>query len=459
MRKDARQQQRGSRVLHEQMHAAETAFSGSSLKHGALRSATTGSPVMERWVHENGVHEHISIPNTGSHRKSASSYVTYHHKTQASPTQRGVRPALKMARGGVDLSTETLLHGHRSRAEEAGAGSPQSRGSRSRRYQPGQQSLATSPASLRSTNQARSQHTANGGASVSAPTSSTTSSPSHLEGSSSSTQVSPKRRQTTLAEFGRTLMASKRVPNADGALVARTPKSSPRFRSGAAGAGGEDSAADLAAAAMANTSPANCADGSSVSNVLQETPRSGAALGDAPLGTRNGVGRRRSGGSHYSAHSLHSDSGSPRSGSGSPTSARSSIRHRNSDGGAGSNSSTGAASSIAQTTGEAFGEDMAIKIVQHHKDVTPTAKLGAGLKRIEGTGRTPLVLVAFGALNPVHLNHLRMFQTARAYIEAHTDFGVIGGYVIIGRALGYSILCAKLSALWLGSLRFALDCN
>ena len=66
---------------------------------------------------------------------------------------------------------------------------------------------------------------------------------------------------------------------------------------------------------------------------------------------------------------------------------------------------------------------------QHHKDVTPTAKLGAGLRRIAGTGRTPLVLVAFGALNPVHLNHLRMFQTARAFIERNTDFGVIGGYL------------------------------
>lgn len=446
MRKDGHHQQ-GSSALHAQMHEAETSFSGSSLKHGALRSATTGSPVMERWVHENGVHEHISIPGAGYHKKSASSYVTYHHKTQASPTQRGVRPALKMVRGGIGLSTETLLHGHNT--EEAGAGSPQSHGSRSRRYQPGHHPAATSPVSMRSANQARSQHTANGGASVSGATSSTTSSPSHLEGSS--TQTSPKRRQTTLAEFGRTLMASKRMFNADGASVASTSKSSPRLRSAAADdverGEEESSAADFAAAAMADTSPANCTDGGTGSRVdngerlrrvRQETPRSGAALGDAPLvTTRNGVGRKRSGSSQFSAHSLYSDSGSPRSGSSSSSPTTSSARNAHTrnrdggggDGGAGGNASTGAAyaSSIAQTTGEAFGADMAIKIVQHHKDVTPTAKLGAGLKRIEGTGRTPLVLVAFGALNPVHLNHLRMFQTARAYIEAHTDFGVIGG--------------------------------
>jgi nicotinamide mononucleotide adenylyltransferase len=60
---------------------------------------------------------------------------------------------------------------------------------------------------------------------------------------------------------------------------------------------------------------------------------------------------------------------------------------------------------------------------------TPLWKLVTGMKRLEGTERTPLVLVAIGKFNPVNLMHLHTFEVAKQYLERHTHYGVIGGYM------------------------------
>ena len=66
---------------------------------------------------------------------------------------------------------------------------------------------------------------------------------------------------------------------------------------------------------------------------------------------------------------------------------------------------------------------------ERHKGLTPTAKIKRGLERLKGTGRTAVVLVSWGAFNPIHLNHIRMFQCARKMLEAKTSFGVVGGFI------------------------------
>lgn len=63
------------------------------------------------------------------------------------------------------------------------------------------------------------------------------------------------------------------------------------------------------------------------------------------------------------------------------------------------------------------------------KALTPTGKIKRGLERLKGTGRTPVVLVSWGAFNPIHLNHIRMFQCARSMLETQTSFGVVGGFI------------------------------
>ena len=60
---------------------------------------------------------------------------------------------------------------------------------------------------------------------------------------------------------------------------------------------------------------------------------------------------------------------------------------------------------------------------------TPLHKLVNGMKRLNGTGRTPLVLIAIGKYNPVNLMHPHMFNVAKRYLEKHTDYGVIGGFM------------------------------
>lgn len=42
-------------------------------------------------------------------------------------------------------------------------------------------------------------------------------------------------------------------------------------------------------------------------------------------------------------------------------------------------------------------------------------------------GRQPVVLVSTGAFNPAHLQHTRMFYLARAYLNEHTEYQVVGG--------------------------------
>ena len=66
---------------------------------------------------------------------------------------------------------------------------------------------------------------------------------------------------------------------------------------------------------------------------------------------------------------------------------------------------------------------------ERHKSLTPINKIIRGLERLEGTGRTGVVLVSWGAFNPIHLNHVRMFQCARKMLEAKTSFGVVGGFI------------------------------
>eukprot|EP00750_Incisomonas_marina_P009182 INCI15836.2.p1 GENE.INCI15836.2~~INCI15836.2.p1 ORF type:complete len:174 (+),score=19.50 INCI15836.2:470-991(+) len=58
---------------------------------------------------------------------------------------------------------------------------------------------------------------------------------------------------------------------------------------------------------------------------------------------------------------------------------------------------------------------------------TPLTKLLHGMKRLNNTGRTPLVLIAIGKYNPVNLMHPHMFEVARQYLERHTHYGVVGG--------------------------------
>jgi hypothetical protein len=60
---------------------------------------------------------------------------------------------------------------------------------------------------------------------------------------------------------------------------------------------------------------------------------------------------------------------------------------------------------------------------------TPLAKLVSGMVRLDATGRTPCVLVAIGKYNPVNLMHPHMFEVARKYIERHTTYGIIGGFM------------------------------
>lgn len=43
--------------------------------------------------------------------------------------------------------------------------------------------------------------------------------------------------------------------------------------------------------------------------------------------------------------------------------------------------------------------------------------------------RTPVVLVACGSFSPITYLHLRMFEMARDYIKAQTNFEVVGGYL------------------------------
>ena len=66
---------------------------------------------------------------------------------------------------------------------------------------------------------------------------------------------------------------------------------------------------------------------------------------------------------------------------------------------------------------------------ERHKGLTPTNKIKKGLERLKGTGRTGVVLVSWGAFNPIHLNHIRLFQCARKMLEAKTSFGVVGGFI------------------------------
>ena len=74
-------------------------------------------------------------------------------------------------------------------------------------------------------------------------------------------------------------------------------------------------------------------------------------------------------------------------------------------------------------------EDVVHRVVEFHSDFTPTDKIVAGFRRIEGTGRVPLVLVACGPYNPIHLNDIRMFQTACRALEQDTSYGVVGGLI------------------------------
>ena len=60
---------------------------------------------------------------------------------------------------------------------------------------------------------------------------------------------------------------------------------------------------------------------------------------------------------------------------------------------------------------------------------TPLTKLLHGMKRLNNTGRTPLVLIAIGKYNPVNLMHPHMFEVARQYLERHTHYGVVGGFM------------------------------
>ena len=60
---------------------------------------------------------------------------------------------------------------------------------------------------------------------------------------------------------------------------------------------------------------------------------------------------------------------------------------------------------------------------------TPLTKLVANMKRINNTGRTPCVLVGIGKYNPVNQMHLHCFNVARQYLERHTKYGIIGGYM------------------------------
>ena len=66
---------------------------------------------------------------------------------------------------------------------------------------------------------------------------------------------------------------------------------------------------------------------------------------------------------------------------------------------------------------------------EQHKGLTPISKIKKGLERLKGTGRTGVVLVSWGAFNPIHLNHVRVFQCARKMLESKTSFGVVGGFI------------------------------
>jgi nicotinate (nicotinamide) nucleotide adenylyltransferase len=53
-------------------------------------------------------------------------------------------------------------------------------------------------------------------------------------------------------------------------------------------------------------------------------------------------------------------------------------------------------------------------------------KVANNMKKLVA-GRQPVVLVATGAFNPVHLQHTRMFYLARAHLNEKTEYQVVGG--------------------------------
>lgn len=330
-------------------------------------SQTTGrlSPVMERWVHEKNFLG-SSQQQKPTRRRSIAvvptqrSHVTFHDKTKASPSQTGHKARLRMVSGGSRvMGARTTNNDARNGTATTPRGmSPQYSG-KSWPNAPVVEGSSHAPSSPRDR----------------------THSPRRAIVSPSQGQEGLTRRQTTLAEFGRTLMASKRLfpsvgtePAPQSTTSSPTPNANPQHKSESAQSPQRRNSELSAASSSSTDTPAHTLS-------AQESPvhRHGSILGldDSPTN-------------------------------------RSAITSR---------------VSLSSAKDDSFGTDMAIKIVQHHKDVTPTGKLATGLRRIAGTGRVPLVLVAFGALNPVHLNHLRMFQTARAFIERNTEFGVIGGYL------------------------------
>ena len=188
---------------------------------------------MERWVHDHVLPNVMHVRHDDGSPTKTTTYVSYHAKTKSSPTQRGVRPTLRMitgndnptARGGRRRRQYGNNHGNtdNNRANNYGGGhySP-----RRPDHLPGDNYYADNATSgNRGSRGGLSSPSIHSGSS---PRYGSSSSPSHRDrngdrqqqggdGGSASASTSPlKRRQTTLAEFGRTLMASKRHANGGG---------------------------------------------------------------------------------------------------------------------------------------------------------------------------------------------------------------------------------------------------